>query len=317
MKSISRFIRNEKYMGKVVSGDKIFDDIIPAIVDEKLFRACNLIMDEHKHKQRIIVEDKPYILSGKLYCGDCNAFMTAEAGTGKSGRTYHYYKCFNRKRKKEDCSKKNYAQKKLEDLVFDNTIEYILQPEIIKAIAEIVVNNFNSEISKTGNLMALERELREKDKSINAIMSAIEQGVITKTTQARLMVLEQEKDELEDKILLQKTYQIKPMEVEEVKAFLNYYARKEYTDDTEKKDFFLNFINRVILYDDRMLILYNTTPDSQIEVKISEDRGLISMDDIKNNKKVSRLTRCSNERQMAEDEGFEPPWACAQTVFKN
>jgi hypothetical protein len=45
------------------------------------------------------------------------------------------------------------------DLVFDNTIEYILQPEIIKAIAGIVVNNFNVEISKIGNLMVLERVL--------------------------------------------------------------------------------------------------------------------------------------------------------------
>ncbi|MDR0696107.1 MAG: hypothetical protein LBF68_00995 [Christensenellaceae bacterium] len=48
------------------------------------------------------------------------------------------------------------------------------------------------------------------------------------------MVLEQEKDKLEEKIEYQKAYQIKPMGGEEVKAFLNYYARKEYADDTEK-----------------------------------------------------------------------------------
>lgn len=57
LKGLPRIIRNEKYMGKVISGDKIYYDIIPAIVDENLFRGCNLIMDEHKHKQRVIVED--------------------------------------------------------------------------------------------------------------------------------------------------------------------------------------------------------------------------------------------------------------------
>ena len=281
MHSFARLIRNEKYIGKIVSGDKTYYDIIPQIVEERLFKECNLIMDEHKHKQRQVEEKKLYILSGKLKCGYCNSFMTAETGTSETGRVYHYYKCFNKKLNKRQCFKKNYSQQELEDLVFNTTVEYVLQPEIIEAISKLVVEKFNSEISKTGAFTALEKELKEKGKAINAIMSAIEKGIITKTTQSRLMELEREKEEIEDKLYVEKSRQIKPLQADEVKAFLNLFARKQYDVDDEKKDFFNKFINRVILYDDKLLIFYNTSPDSQSEVKLSEQKGLITFKDNK------------------------------------
>ena len=290
MNGIARMIRNEKYVGKVVSGGSVYCDVIPPIVDDRTFKACNLIMDEHKHKQRVVVEEKPYILSGKLNCGHCKSLMTAEAGTSKTGKIYHYYKCFNKKLNKQ-CSKTNYSQKELEDLVFDKTIEYVLQPEVIEHLAELVVNKFNSEIAKTGIATSLERELKDKENSIKAIMNAIEKGIVTKTTQSRLLELEHEKDEIQDKLAVEKSRQIKPLQVDEVKAFLNMYAKKQYNEDEEKKEFFNKFINRVILYDNRLIILYNTSPDSQTEIKISEQKGQLLVNDIVDNKKCNSFDK--------------------------
>ena len=62
------------------------------------------------------------------------------------------------------------------------------------------------------------------------------------------------KEELESKISLEKARQIKPLEVDKVKAFLTYFARKKYENGQEKNEFFNSFINRVILYDDKVLI---------------------------------------------------------------
>ena len=75
-------------------------------------------------------------------------------------------------------------------------------------------------------------------------MNAIEKGVVTKTTQSRLLELEHEKDEIQDKLAVEKSRQIKPLQVDEVKAFLNMYAKKQYNEDEEKKEFFNKFINR-------------------------------------------------------------------------
>lgn len=64
-------LRNTKYMGKCILDNIEYTNIFPAIIDENTFRRCNLIMDEHKHRQRKKEDDDIYILSGKLYCGHC------------------------------------------------------------------------------------------------------------------------------------------------------------------------------------------------------------------------------------------------------
>ena len=111
--------------------------------------------------------------------------MTAETGTSHTGKLHHYYKCFGRKRNKHSCKKANYRQQDLEDLVFGTTVKYVLQPDVIQTVAEQVVSKFNSEITKTATLENLENELKAKEKAINALLAAIEQGIVTKSTKER------------------------------------------------------------------------------------------------------------------------------------
>jgi len=49
-----------------------------------------------------------------------------------------------------------------------------------------------------------------------------------------------------------------PLELVDVRTFLNHYARKQYENGQEKNEFFNSFINRVFLFDDKVIILYNT-----------------------------------------------------------
>ncbi len=112
--------------------------------------------------------------------------MTAETGTSHTGKLHHYYKCFGRKRNKHSCKNVNYRQQDLEDLVFGTTVKYVLQPDVIQTVAEQVVSKFNSEITKTETLENLENELKAKEKAIYALLAAIEQGIVTKSTKERL-----------------------------------------------------------------------------------------------------------------------------------
>lgn len=237
---------------------RILTNVTPAIVDEKTWDDCNRILDNQRHKQKCIQKHSEYILSGKLFCGYCGNLMTAETGTSQTGKLHHYYKCFGRKKNQHRCNKKSYRQQELEDLVFKTTIDYVLQPQVIQAVAEQVVTKFNSEITKTSTLENLENELKAKEKAINSLLSAIEQGLVTKSAKDRLIALETQKDELEEKISLEKAKQIKPLEVDKVKAFLNFFVHRKYENDQEKNEFFNSFINRVVLHDDKILIFYNT-----------------------------------------------------------
>lgn len=258
MSQLARIIRNEKYTGIVRTDGNLYTNVIPPIVDEKIFKECNLIMDSHKHKQRKNYDEQPYILSGKLFCGYCESAITAETGTSKTGKVYHYYKCYGKKMKTTDCNKKPVSQDYIETLVFEATIKYILTPKTIERLAKIVADKFNSELAKPTVLLSLEKQLKDINKSIDGIMAAIENGIFTKTTKDRLLNLEATQTELENKISVEQSRLVKPLEISEVKKFLTYFAYMKYEKGEEKNEFFNSFINRVILYDDKVIILYNS-----------------------------------------------------------
>ena len=150
------------------------------------------------------------------------------------------------------------SQDFIETLVFEATIKYVLRPKVIDKIAKLVADKFNAELSMPTVLLSLQKELKEVNKSINSIMTAIENGIFTKTTKDRLLNLEANQADLENKIAVEEARQVKPLQPNEVKKFLTYFAYMKYEKGEEKNEFFNSFINRVILYDDKVIILYNS-----------------------------------------------------------
>lgn len=200
--------------------------------------------------------------------------MTAEDGTSHTGKVYHYYKCFNRKLHREQCNKANITKEKLEDLVFGKTVEYVLQPSILDMIVVA--------------LALLEKEQKQVQKEINGFLSAIAAGIVTKSTKEKLLDLERQSDELESKIAVEKARQIQPFDCEKVKAFLNYFARKQYKNDEDKNEFFNSFIYRVVLFDDCVYIFYNTSPNTPMKVKLDKS-DLTELRVYRENRKSTQL----------------------------
>ena len=276
--SFAKIIRNSKYMGVVINNETKYTNVVPAIVDEQTFITCNRIMNNQRHKQKTTKEHSPYILSGKLFCGNCGTLMTADDGTSHTGKVYRYYKCFNRKRNKNACNKTAITKDKLEDIVFSKTIEYILQPQTIDQLALAVTEKFNKGLEKSNELALLEKEQKNVQKALNGFLAAIAQGIITKSTKDKLLELEQQSALLEDKIAVAKARQIQPLNYEQVKAFLYYFANKQYKDDEAKNEFFNSFIYRVVLFDDKVYIFYNTSPQTPTKFKLDKDE----LDELRN-----------------------------------
>ena len=42
--------------------------------------------------------EEEYLLTTKLFCGYCGAYMYGESGTSHTGVTHHYYKCVSVKK---------------------------------------------------------------------------------------------------------------------------------------------------------------------------------------------------------------------------
>lgn len=157
-----------------------------------------------------------------------------------------------------------------------------------------MVDNFNAEIEKPTALLAFEKDLKAVKKSIDKILTAIEEGIYTKSTKEKLLSLEATQEDLEAKIAVEKAKQIKPLELVDVRTFLNYYARKQYENGQEKNEFMSSFINRVFLFDDKVIILYNTNKKEMKRLnknEISEITSDKNIDKIKENSLEQKFKR--------------------------
>ncbi len=47
-----------------------------------------------------------YLLTTKLFCSYCGAYLCGERGTSHTGNVHHHYKCVTVKKKRGDCNKK-------------------------------------------------------------------------------------------------------------------------------------------------------------------------------------------------------------------
>lgn len=269
--SVARVIRQTKYKGVVEYEGQVYTNIAPAIVDEKTWTDCNRLLDHQRHRQHSCKDHSEYILSGKLFCGNCGTLMTSDAGTSKTGRRYYYYKCANRRKSKELCAKQAVGKQYLEDLVFEKTIDFVLRPNVIDEIAQRVTDNFNQGIGKSNLLLTLEKELAEVEKAIDGLLDAMAAGIVTQSTKDRITALEAQKEGLESRIATEKTNVIQPLKFETVRAFLYYFANKEYASDAEKNEFFNSFIYRIVLFDDYVCIYYNTSPECPSKVKLDKE----------------------------------------------
>ena len=149
-----------------------------------------------------------------------------------------------------------------------------------------MADKFNSELAKPGVLLSLEQTLKGIDRALQGLITALENGIVSKTTQTRLLQLENQKEKIEEKIACEKARELKPIDAKDVKKFITYFANKEYESDEEKNEFFNSFIHRVIVYDKKIVLLYNTSPDTNEEIKITSNDEIIEFlngENIKNN----------------------------------
>ena len=62
---------------------------------------------------------------------------------------------------------------------------------------------------------------------------------------------------------MSKAHSLKPLEKDKIKKFLNIYARKNFDSKTDRNDFFNGFISKVTLYDNGVVIKYNSGIDNE------------------------------------------------------
>lgn len=251
--SIQHMLNNRRYIGEYSYREVIIPDGIPAIVPKDLFDRVQEKMAKNKKAPARHKAEDNYLLTTKLFCGYCGAYLCGESGTSRTGLVHHYYKCVSVKKKRAECHKKPVKKQWIEDLVVDETMKMVMDDKAIEAIVSMLMELQNRESS---SLPLYEKELKDTEAAIDNMLNAIQQGIFNKSTKARLDELEAAKDELENMIACEKL--AKPKITEEQRMFWLHRFRKLDVSKKEHRQMLINtFVNAIYLYDDKMLITFN------------------------------------------------------------
>lgn len=240
-------------MGEFSYRDVVIPDGIPAIVPQDLFdRVQEKLAKNKKAPARHKAEDD-YLLTTKLFCGYCGAYLCGESGTSRTGKVHHYYKCVSVKKKRTECHKRPVRKEWIEDLVVGETMKMVMDDKAIEAIVSMLMDLQDRD---NVNVPLYEQQIREADTAISNLLNAIQQGILTRSTKGRLEELENRRDELEAKLAYEKLAKPK-VSAEFMTFWLHRFRKLDVRQQSHRKMLIDTFINAIFLYDDKMVITFN------------------------------------------------------------
>ena len=250
--TIATILANRTYLGEYRYADVVNENAFPSLVDKATFDRAQERLERNKHTPAAGKADEKYLLTTKLFCGDCGAPMAGESGKGRNGNIHRYYKCMNAKRKR-GCHLKAVKKDLIEDLVVRHTMELVFDDEVIDRLTDRLVELQGEE---PYDIKLLDRELSETNKSISNMLSAIEQGIVTKATKQRLEALEARQEELEV-ALAQAKLESSVLSKEEIHFFLTRFRDTDITNEKERQRLIDSFVNAVFVYTDKIVLTFN------------------------------------------------------------
>ena len=260
----TRLLKNKKYTGEYRFRDILQPNGIPAIVPLDLYERVQERFAKNRKAPARFKAEEHYLLTTKLHCGPCSSYMVGESGVSATGKMYRYYKCANNKQRK-GCKKKAIQKDWIEDLVIATVRDILLDDNVIEYITDLVMDLQKRENT---NLPLLQKQLTETERSINNLLTAIEQGIITASTKKRLEDLEEAKSNIEVSIL-QEELEHPVLTREQVRFFLDKYRKMDLSKSAERQRLIDGFVNAIYVYDDKLVFTFNYK-DGAKEVSLAD-----------------------------------------------
>lgn len=249
---VNHILKNRRYIGEYRYRDIVNENGIPAIIPKDLFEQVQERMAKNKKAPARYKAEDSYLLTTKLFCGKCGAYMVGECGTSQTKKVYHYYRCVNTKKRKT-CNKKAVRKDWIEDLVVKQTMNAIMNDEVMERLIDKIY-----ELQKRENttLPLLKKQLAETEKGINNMLNAIQAGIITQSTKQRLTELEDTKSNLEISIMQEEMKQ-PTLTREQISFFIYRFRELDVSKQEHRQRLIDSFVNAVYLYDDKIIITFN------------------------------------------------------------
>jgi hypothetical protein len=251
--SIAKMLRNRRYIGEYRFKETVVPGAVPQIIPNDLFDAVQKRLDSNiKAPARNKAKEEKYLLSTKLICGSCGAFMTGESGRGKAGKIFRYYKCASAK-KNTGCKRKAISKKHIEDLVINFVRELVFDNEMMVRITDMI---YAEQKQEHNEIPLLKKQLAETQKAIENMLDAIQQGIFNELTKERLDTLNETKKRIEIDIV-KATIADKMLTKEQIRFWLSCFRSYDITDENHRRTFIDTFVNAVCIFDDKIVLTFN------------------------------------------------------------
>ena len=311
---------NRKYIGKYTFQGTEIEGGVPRIIDDELFDEVQRVLARYAAAPSRGKAKVEYILSDKLICGLCGNKMTGVSGTSRNKSLHNYYKCAGAA--KGICRKRAVRKQFIEDeiiaaIVGDGTERNrygILTDEFIDMVAAETYTLIQSERNDC-EIKRLENLIAENPKAIDNLMQALMLGKIADTILSQIEKLENENKELQDTIANEKAMQIN-YSYADIRKWLSHFRTLDYSKTKNRKALIDIFIYKVILYDDKMKVLFHLKGGQQGELLLNlifpdypDGNGNTDGNGAKEketDKSVSLSSGCSYTPVMVRTKGLEP-----------
>lgn len=278
--SLNALLRNEKYIGRIVYGEKVYrpdgtrntakpegknviriENGIPAIVTPELWEVVHDRFAINAAQQRgrpAAVRDNP--LKGKVLCGLCGGAMTMVSSKKKGKGTYYYFRCANKDRH-HTCEMAPISADLLEELVANHVRSLIGSPDIRQetmALLEQETTRINQR--GTERYKNLSDELTRLDLQISRIITAIENGAYSPTMNTRLHELEAKKAQTESQLKsLRKAAEVAALPQTRLESLYQDVLTAAETDTAAV----CSIVSKVIVYPNRIIVFtaFDPKPD--------------------------------------------------------
>lgn len=239
--SLSRLLHRTYYYGEYSFGD--FEGFVscPAIISKELFDRVQNRLAESAKRRRESSTGFDYMLTGKFYCAEHNRMIS---GISKGGK-YFRYRCL-------DCHHV-YDANMLHERVLGALAEY-LSPDKLDEIARAAYAAYAQE-QAVDERPAMEAELKDVERRIQNAIDAVLNGFANETLKQTMQGLEDRKRYLSDRIENAST-PLPKFTQEQFRVILGRIASES------PRTLLSTFVNRVIMYKDKLIICINLTDES-------------------------------------------------------
>lgn len=268
--SVKHILTNKRYIGIYIWDDIEVPNALPVIIDKPMFFEVQQRFEENR---RVMPKNRiKFLLSGKLYCGNCGNPMSGCSGTSKTGKVYAYYRCRGK-------DIKNIPKEALEDLVAERTSQFFNSPSEMSQIVDMLYYYMTQKnaLERDSRVpkMRISELRRQRDNLVSVIAQTGNATLVdklneTETELARLeQVVAQEKKK--------KTFTKEELQLS-LEAFLDRVDRL----DPEKSDRRIidALVKEVWVYEDHVTIIFNIQlgpddPEQQKSLTINSSSSLL------------------------------------------